>query len=252
MSSDLLTYLIPVLGLTVVTDVFALYAAYLSISVARGMTVPVYRSRALWLAAIGILGAVVLTDFGVTAAFNPNYETSDPLLTETIYLFPLTAILIWIDRTVNTVIRLDFLRRDVLLWRRLRYIYGSVAVVGIVVYYSRYYYPVPDGTTVGFALIFSELIYGMVALARGATVTRDMTFKVHIRWFGLFLFAFIVSGFIYELAYTHPSYFVPIIIAYAASSYCLFRMAKSLVPSGKLSASSDPQTGQTAPPTSPL
>jgi len=236
MSSELITFSVPVLGITIAFDAFSLYAAYLSASVWRGLVVPIYRGRALWLAAICVLGASMLTEFGVSAALAPSYGSASPALREFVYLFPLAAILIWIDRTVNTVIRLDYLRRDVLLWRRLRYAYGSIAAVGIVIYYSRYLYPIPDAMTVGFALIFSQLIYGMLTLARGAAVTKDMTFKSHIRWFGLFLFAFIVAGFIYVLTYSDPSYLAPNLLAFAASAYCLFRMAKSLVPSGKLSA----------------
>jgi len=178
----------------------------------------------------------MLTEFGVTAALTPNYGSASPAQREFLYLLPLAAIFVWIDRTVNTVIRLDYLRRDVLLWGRLRYAYGSIAVVGILIYYSRYLYPIPDAMTVGFVLIFSQLIYGMLTLARGAAVTKDMTFKSHIRWFGLFLLAFIVAGFIYVLTYSDPSYLVPNLLAFLASAYCLFRMAKSLVPSGKLPA----------------
>jgi hypothetical protein len=236
MSSELLTFTLPVLGITIVFDAFAVYAAYLSASVWRGLVVPVYRGRALWLAAICVLGALMLTEFGASAALTPSYGSSSPALREFVYLPPLAAILIWIDRTVNAVIRLDYLRRDVLLWKRLRYAYGTVAAVGILIYYSRYLYPIPDAMTVGFALIFSQLIYGMLTLAKGAAVTQDMTFKSHIRWFGLFLLAFIVAGFIYVLTYSDSSYLVPNLCAFAASGYCLFRMAKSLVPSGKLSA----------------
>lgn len=236
MSSELLTFSVPVLGITIAFDAFSLYGAYLSASVWRGLVVPIYRGRALWLAAICVLGASMLTEFGVSAALAPSYGSTSPALREFVYLLPLAAILIWIDRTVNTVIRLDYLRRDVLLWRRLRYAYGSIAAVGILIYYSRYLYPIPDAMTVGFALIFSQLIYGMLTLARGAAVTKDMTFKSHIRWFGLFLLAFIVAGFIYVLTYSDASYLAPNLLAFAASAYCLYRMAKSLVPSGKLSA----------------
>ena len=235
MSSDLVTFSVPVMGVTALFDVLALYAAYLSVSVRRGLVVPVYRGRALWLAAICVLGAAMLTDFGVSSVLTPNYGSSSALR-EFLYLPPLAAILVWIDRTVNTVIRLDYLRRDVLFWGRLRYAYGSIAVAGILVYYSRYFYPVPDAMTVGFALIFSQLIYGMLTLVRGAAVTKDMTFKSHIKWFGLFLFAFIVAGFIYVLTVPETVYLVPNLLAFAASAYCLFRMAKSLVPSGKIPA----------------
>jgi len=236
MSSELLTFSVPVLGITAVIDAFAFYAAYLSASVWRGLVVPVYRGRALWLAAICVLAASTLTEFGVSAVLTPNYGSASPALREFLYLLPLAAILIWIDRTVNTVIRLDYLRRDVLLWKKFRYVYGLVAVVGILVYYSRYLYPIPEAMTVGFVLIFSQLIYGMVTLARGAAVTKDTTFRSHIRWFGLFLLAFIIAGFIYVLTYSDPSYLVPNLLAFAASAYCLFRMGKSLVPSSKLSA----------------
>jgi len=236
MSGDLLTFTIPVIGITAVFDAFALYACYLSASVWRGLVVPTYRVRALWLAAICALSALVLTEFGFSAVLTPNYSSESPALREFLYLLPLSAILVWIDRTVNAVIRLDYLRRDVLRWRKLRYAYGSIAAAGIVVFYSRYLYPTPDAMTIGFILIFSQLIYGMLALVRGALVTKDTTFKIHIRWFGLFLLAFIVAGLIYALTYSNTSYLAPDLAAFAASGYCLFRMAKSLVPSSKIAA----------------
>jgi len=233
MSSDTLAFAVPVLGLTAVFDVFALYGAYLSISVRRGLVVPIYRGRALWLAVIGLLGVLGITYFGVAATLNPVLETSQPALLEFLYLLPLAAILTWIDRTVNTVIRLDYLRRDVLFWRRLRFAYGLVAVIGILIYYARYFLSIPDARIVGFALIFSQLIYGMLALVRGARVTRDMTFKSHVRWSGFFLLAFIVAGFIYVLGYSNPSYVIPALLSFVAASFGIYRMAKSLVPTSK-------------------
>jgi len=134
------------------------------------------------------------------------------------------------------VIRLDYLRRDVLFWRKLRFLYAPAAAVGIVLYFTHYWYPLPDTMAIGFALIFAGLIYGMLTLAKGAAVTRDLTFKSHIRWFGLFLLVFIIAGFMYVLTYSDQSFLVPNLFVFMVSSYCLFRMAKSLVPSGKLPA----------------
>jgi len=240
MSSEIITSSIPVFGLTVFFDVFVFYAAYLSASVWQGLVVPIYRGRAIWLAAICLLASLAITEYGVSATLTPDYSSFLPALREFLYLLPLVAILIWIDRTMNAVIRLDYLRRDVLFWRRLHYVYGLIAVIGIMIYYARYVFAIPDAMTVGFALIFSQLIYGMLALARGATVTKDLIFKSHVKWFGLFLLAFIAAGFIYQLTYSGGSFVLPDMLCFTASGYCLFRMSKSLVPSGKLSSNELP------------
>jgi len=165
-----------------------------------------------------------------------------PASHEALYLLPLVAILVWIDRTVNAVVRLDYMRRDVLSWRRLRFAYGLIAAIGILVYYSRYVYPVPDALVVGFALMFSALIYGMLATARGVATTKDMTFKSHVMWFGIFLLGFIVGGFMYELGPLNSLYGTLDLLSFGVCSYGFYKMARFLVPTGKLPAGERPPT----------
>jgi len=232
MSSDLILVVLPALVLTGITDIFALYAAYLSLSVRRGLAVPVYRSRALWMAFLGISAAIVFTYEGFT-----NISPTSPLTSiefrEILFAIPLGIILILIDRTANTLIKMDFLRRDLLLWKKLHFVYGTAVVLFYVLYYSRYVYFVPDAEVIALVLYFSALIYGALAIARGTTVTRDMTFRSHAIWFGILLAAFITGSVLY---------FAPVpldisFVCFTVASYCFYKMAGSLVPAGKLSAS---------------
>ena len=232
MSSDLTTTVLPTLVLTGITDAFSLYAAYLSISVRRGLTVPVYRSRALWMALLGLFATIVFTYDAFTVML-PTSSLASVEFREILFAIPLGVILILIDRTVNTVIRLDYLRRDVLLWKKFRFLYVVVVILFYVLYYSRYVYFLPNTQGIALALYFSALIYGALAIAKGTTITRDATFRSHVMWFGYLLAAFITGGVIYFL----PISLVIDLFFFTLTSFCFYKMARFLVPAGKLSTS---------------
>ena len=229
MSSDLLTNFLPTLALTSIVDVFSLYAAYLSISVRRGLTISVYRSRALWMALLGVCAAISFTYDGFTVA-TATSSLASVEVREILFALPLGVILILIDRTVNTVIRLDYLRRDVFHWKKLRFVYGVVVVLFYVLFYSRYVYFLPNSQGIALALYFPALTYGALAIAKGASMTMDATFRLHVAWFGYLLVAFIVGGVIYFL----PISLVIDLSFFAFTSFCFYKMARFLVPAGKL------------------
>ena len=229
MSSDILTNFLPTLALTSIVDAFSLYATYLSISVRRGLTISVYRSRALWMALLGVFSAIVFTYDGFTILI-PTSSLASVEVREVLIAIPLGVILILIDRTVNTVIRLDYLRRDVLHWKKFRLVYGAAVVMFYVLFYSRYVYSLPDNQGIALALYFSALIYGALAIAKGTTMTMDATFRSHVMWFGYLLGAFITGCVFYFL----PISLIIDLSFFALTSFCFYRMARFLVPAGKL------------------
>jgi len=231
MSNDLIATVIPTIVLTCATDAFSLYGAYLSISVRRGLTVAVYRSRALWMALLGILSTIVFTYDGLTIIV-PSSPFATVEVREILFAIPLGVILVLIDRTVNTVIKLDYLRRDVLFWKKLRFVFGAVIVLFYVLFYSRYVYFLPDAQGFALALYFPALVYGAVAIAKGTMVTRDTTFRSHVKWFGYLLATFIAGNVVYFL----PISLAIDLVFFALTSFCFYKMARFLVPTGKLSA----------------
>jgi len=230
MSSDLIVTVLPTVVLTGITDVFSLYSAYLSLSVRRGLAVPVYKSRALWMALLGVSAAIVFTYDGLAVVF-PTSSLASVETREILFAIPLGVILVLIDRTVNTVIKLDYLRRDVLHWKKLRFVFGAVVVLFYILYYSRYVYFLPDAQGFALAMYFPALAYGALAIAKGTTLTRDLTFRSHVRWFAYLLLMFIAANVLYFLP-------IPLAVDYfffTLAAFCVYKMSRFLVPTGKLS-----------------
>jgi len=208
MSNDSLILLLSYVVFVIAGGVSA-YAAYIALSVRRGLVVSIYRSRALW---TGVFLIVISIAF---------IGTADPPLFTYIGL-PLTVVLLaYIDRTIGTITRLDYLRRDVLGWRKLRIPWAASAMI--------YYYPV-------FALFNGSIIYDFLApfplgylsltLIVGSRRTRDMTFQSHARWFAYLLGTFAL----FAISINTTSSLLPVSFVDVLSSYCMYRMAKSLVP----------------------
>ncbi len=231
MSSDLITFVLPVYGLIVIVDLFFLYGAYLSISVWRGLAVPIYRSRAFWMALFGIPLVLTITYDAVTATLAPSSPLAAPIIPEILFTFPLVGLLVWIDRTVNSVIHLDYLRRDIFAWRKSRLLYWGLVVAGNVTFFSHYLIDLPYSQIVANAFISGPLLYGVASMAKGSSTTRDATFRSHIRWFGymgaFFIPAILLYGFFRGLN-------IPSLLLLTGAAYCFYQMAKHLVPAGKL------------------
>ena len=232
MSSDFLTISLPLLLMVGLTDAILLYATYLSLTVWRGLAVPEFRSRALWMALFGIPVATALA-YGVTSytILPTDSLFSAPAISESIFTLGLVALFIWIDRMVRIAIRMDYLRRDILQWRRLRLVYYVFFVVANIFYFARYFVNLSGVMVVAEAALVIPLLYGISALIIGARNTRDLTFKGHVRWFGYMGAAITPVLVIYTQA-GHPTVLlgIPLILV----AFCFYKMARNLVPIGKL------------------
>lgn len=233
MPSDFLTVVLPLIGLLGLIDALMLYATYLSLSVWRGLSVPIFRSRALWMALFGIPLVVALNYSAITRTIIPTQSLlSAPIISEIMFTFAFIALFVWIDRMVASVIRLDYLRRDLLSWKRIRIAYWILVAISNVLFFSRYLYnSIPTAASL---LGLVPLAYGSVVLAKGARTTSDMTFKSHVKWLGFLGSAIIpalsVYGF-YGVSVPVPTYLLVAVVA-----YCFYKMARFLIPVGRLSA----------------
>jgi hypothetical protein len=239
MSSDLLTSTIPYVGVVVITDALAFYAAYLSFSVSRGLSVPIYRSRAIWTGILAILLGLGLTASGNVGSFipQPYYLVAIVAVYGILYPLAIFVIFFWIDRTLAMVIRLDYLRRDLLGWRRFRFVYWAFAAAALVSY-AFFSLPPPNlPSSIAIILIVAPSLlyalplgYASIALVLGGRRTRDNTFRLHAKWFGLAT-ASIVVVVVWANFTTDP--FIGS-LPYILIGYCLYKMARYLVPSHRL------------------
>ncbi len=234
MLSDFVSSTLPLIGIIGISDAVALYAAYLALSVWRGLAVPIYRSRALWTALVAIL-------FSLTIIFSGNVDTIFPeayryvaslLIYYLLYTVTLVVLYIWIDRTISTLVRLDFLRRDLLGWRKFRFVYWSFALVSLVL---DTFISSPSISIIGVLFLVTNLVpfaYASIALVVGSAKTLDLTFRSHARWAGYCMFGILLSALTYFATPYVALQDLPIFLI----SYSLYKMAKFLVPVGTLPA----------------
>ncbi len=232
--------------------IILLYAAYTAFTVRRGLVVPLYRSRALWLGVLAILLASLFIFLvgsvlpSVTVAL--NHHIAGLVFYGGVLLPTFVVLLVWIDRTNETLIRLDYRRRDILGWKKVRLLYYVDIALFAVFYviflgpapgYGYYQSSVPHTVmsfvgTYGVVLLLIALAYGSFVLVVGSIRTRDLTFRNHVKWLGpslgTVLLAIVMTGIAPPVGY-----FIWIIFA-----YCWYRMARSLVPFNKLQGQRTP------------
>jgi hypothetical protein len=224
---------LPLLVLTGFIGVILLYASYLSLSVRRGLVDPVYRRRAMWMGLFGLPFAGAL-GYGIIAytLLPADSLLASPVLADATFTIAIITLLVWIDSMVGSAIHLDFLRRDVLHWRRLRAVYYLLVVAGNVFYFSRFLqFPAALALYSSDILLILAFSYGALALAIGARRTRDKTFRTYLKWFGTMGVAFLSALVAYSFT-LHPS--LMLLVPLLATSFCFYMMARNLVPIGKL------------------
>ncbi len=220
--------------------IILLYAAYISFAVRRGLVVPLYRSRALWLGTSAILWGVASIFLG---NFEPRVSTYYGVVGLVFFLGvavpTLLVFLVWIDRTLSTLIRLDYLRKDIVGWKKVRPLYRlGVALVFVFslfnpsVQYLRYLSSInyviktiSVATVLDLPIVVIVLAYASAALTVGSIRTRDLTFRNHAKWFG-----YAIVGLLAVLLLPNILY----MLAEIWFAYCFYRMARSLVPVNKL------------------
>jgi hypothetical protein len=226
----------------IVGGFFYFYGTYLSFSISRALAVPIFRSRALWNGLMGLLLLIFSLDY-VIGVFEPAIS---PAVHFTVYfiILPLlfASAFLWIDRTINVMIQLDPLRRDLLSWRsrNFRTIYWIIAALSIIFYFLVQ----PELLSVliifeylWFATFVFLLGYFAFAIKKGRVRILDAPFRAYANWL-LYFFVIAIIVTIVALGYSIATqtliepYFPPIV-----SSFAFYRMARSLVPLNKITLS---------------
>jgi hypothetical protein len=247
MSSEFLAYGLPYLGLLSFTDAIMLYAAYLAITVSRGLAVAVYKARALWTALLALLVFVAFTYSGLLYVADPNisvaFNRAGPAGTDLVFLVLILVLLVWVDRTIASMIRLDYLRRGILRWKKVRPLYWAMIGIAVGIYLAGFYLlpnfgyePSPTLLPLLIPLLVIPLAHASLALTVGGRRTRDKTFRSHVSWFGYFVAAFLGQSVFYVFV-SNPFENGPFFLAEA---YCLYRMARYLVPVSRLESGAPP------------
>ena len=224
-------------AVSAVSAVVLFYAAYLSFNVRNGLAVPLYKSRALWLGTLSILFGVTFVGFNRIDVLFPSYEElARFLFYDVVVLLTFAALAVWVDRTAGTLIRLDYLRKDIVCWKRARPLYWLAVALGLAFYVigtGYYVFGIVDSITtfstngVTIVPILVALTYAFAVLVVGSIRTRDLTFRKHAMWF-----AIAVVGFV--LFIVAPSTQIVDVLPEILFAYSFYRMARSLVPINKL------------------
>jgi hypothetical protein len=158
----------------------------------------------------------------IDAIFPPPFVYIAPIVIYNgLYTLILLALFAWIDRTINTLIRLDYLRRDLFGWKKVRFAYWALVAVasGLAVYSP----PVGPASLP----LFLVVGYGSLALIIGSRRTTDMTFRTHAKWGGYLMVGVLLASLTY---FATPSNIALQTLPYLLIAYSFYKMAKFLVP----------------------
>ena len=167
-----------------------------SAQMARGFVDRVYRSKAVWMAAL--TSSILISELSTFAQF-PATALGSLLATSPLILVILVSYG-FVDRTILVAIRSDFFHRDVMGWMRVR-ILGLALVAGAVCLAAADWAQSPVDTSsapLWSVLAFDTFVvvvplvlgYAALAVVISARRTADRTLKRHILLVGLSLACF--------------------------------------------------------------
>lgn len=241
MPGDLLIFALPFFGLLGASDAVLAYGAYLAYQVWRGLAVQTYRQMALWTSLLCLLAIFVFSYSAAIEGFRPSvygaYNRLGPAGTDLLWIFLVEVVAVWLDRTIATAIRLDFFRRDLLGWRRVRPVFWAL-FAGLTALYvlSFYFLPAinvtaPKAIGLGFTGVGAILLgYASATLYAGRRRAKVETFRAHSLWFGLFVVCLTVQ----LITYNSLGSILLSAAIWLAMGFCLYQMARHLVPVTKL------------------
>jgi len=215
-----------------------------AVQVGRGFVNRLYRSRAFWTAAVALLAMITLSTSYILGN-NLGLVSAVPFAVLFLVLF------VFADRTIQVAMEMDFFHRNSLHWRQIRIPLYVVLVADIVLVSIEAAYPgLEQGSARAvffplFAFAWASFfgVFGVAigAVAAGAGRTPDRTIKKHVRLFGVFLVALLVTLFTSQPgvgpAVNLGSDFILVVAAYS-----LYLMIMSLSPVGKVEK--ERQTGE--------
>jgi len=224
---------------SLVATVLIVLGVWRSAQMARGFVDRVYKSKALWMAAL--TSSILLSELTGFIQF-PSTALGSLLV-----ISPLVLVIIvsygLVDRTIIVAMRADFFHRDALGWTKVR-LPGFVLVAGALCLIVADSALVPSGaftsalwSTVAFAIFVGVvplvLGYAAIAIVVSARRTADRTLKRHILFLGVSLACFAAVLALFAL----PSTDLFDILEDAlnvASLYMLYRAVMSLTLLGRV------------------
>ena len=203
-------------------------SAYYSFAIGHVSKERVYKRRALWTGFLSV-GLVTLI---LTAFFSGGTPTQPSITSQVSVVLYFIIMAAWIDSTIRTAINEDFFNRDTLLWSKVRYPF--IFFVGLVAPIN-YLTNATDSTlTLASELAFVSsvgfLAIGIIAVYLSGTRTSIRSTRRYLKYL-----AFAVLCFIFQFALpTSFPFDLRAAIPFAATSYFMFKMARSLSPIRKL------------------
>ena len=242
MASDITSFLL-VTGDLIVAAIL-LYGAYWAFAIRQALSGRIYRAQALW---AGVLCPAIIPY--TAGGLFPN-SSIIPLIELGIvsyYIFFIVFLFLWIDTSVRVSRYSDPLLRDTFSWKRLRIVLWGVMVSALTLIYAYVIGTSFLGLTIPQELFFSfqgvlyipPLAIGGPAIITAGIRSRDSALRKSLKWFGLFILAFLAPGSLYFLSLFVKGIFQGSIVAisgfvFIPMAYCLYRCVRSLVPINRL------------------
>ena len=226
----------------IVTSVVAILVAARGLEFGRAFVSGVYRNRAFWIAALG-----VVTVLQALPGFVPNLANvmvgAVPLF-EVTWFTLLLAYFAFVDSTILVTLQMDFFHRDALRWRKARIPILLVLVIFVAaILFSLLGTIQSPGNSlfIGIPLLvslFFSIPYSGVALVIGVRRTQDRTLKRHLTLLAL-VFILYISNFVEaSVTFNNPGTASILLddLFILGGVYVLYQAVMTLSPVGRIEA----------------
>jgi len=234
-----------------VTVAIFLFASYWGLTLGRRMASSLYRNQAFSLGVV-VLAALLIEYVGnvasTTVLSNFPFFSSNANFELRIDVF-FILVFFWVDSSILASEGLDPMSRDTLHWRKARYAFWGVvllgtSIVGLTIASGNYAFydnpPVAWWSTVvqilSSAPFLLTIIVGVILLPLGGLRSSDHNFRKQLQWFALgLLFPFVIS--LLDLLVPNNSVLQndSYSVVFLLIGYCYYRSARALVPLNRIS-----------------
>ncbi len=255
-----------IIGAVAISAIFG-FAIYTALGIRRTFSVGLYRDQALGVALIALIILVNILSNIIFSYIPPNVPSdflysNVGIIGEIAFLLWFPIFYYWIDNSELAARKSNPFLRDILHWQRVRVylgplIYTSIVSAGCVVVIQTIFFGVSPVSMVSeeavppnFPLIVSILfqlipsfilfiglrVLAIIALPIAAWQTRDPLLRKQIYWLGIFFILNFVGGAL-QGAILNPFEALLVLDAIVfLNGYCLYKSARSLVPTYSFSA----------------
>lgn len=218
-----------------VTSIIAILVVYRGIEIGRALVSGVYRNRAFWVAALGLV--IFIQALPGYVPFVGEVVIVGVPLFEIAFLSLFLAFFAFVDSTILVALEMDFFHRNTLHWRQIR-IVGYPLVFGfiITILFS------PPLTLPGLLMVILAvgtivtIPYSAAALIIGARRTWDRTLKRHLTLLGFVFVVYLVSFVEATTSFNNPTPASDLLgdFLVVLAPYLLYRAAMTLSPISRI------------------